>query len=155
MCDASFQTILKKYRWKMDIPGATILIRGVCYGILYKFLGRTDIDGCNNSIVPKSKNEERKVPDISRGDTMLWHQRLGHIGEKGLHSLQGKGMVEGMSNYNTDFDFYEHCLYGNNNREKFPFGATRENVILELIHSDVLVLYLFHHLEDICIMLPL
>ena len=46
---------------------------------------------------------------------MLWHQILGHSGEKVLQSLQGKGMVEGMSNYNLDFDFCEHCLYGKHN----------------------------------------
>ena len=64
-------------------------------------------------------------------------QILGHIGEKGLQSLQGKGMVEGMFNCNSDFNFYEHCLYGKHNRVKFPFGATRSKEILELIHSDV------------------
>ena len=101
-------------------------MRGVHCGTLYKLLGRTVIDGCNNTIVPESKNEENKVPNISRGDTMLWHQRQGHIGEKGLQSLQGKGMVEGMSNCNSYFDFCEHCLYGKKNRVKFPSGATRE-----------------------------
>ena len=25
----------------------------------------------------------------------MWHQRLGHIGEKGLRTLHGKCMVEG------------------------------------------------------------
>ena len=84
-----------------------VLMRGVCCATFYKSLGRTIIDGCNNSIVLESK-----VPNVSGGDTMLWHQRLGHIGEKGLQSLQGKDMVEGMSNCNLDFDFYEHCLYG-------------------------------------------
>ena len=91
---------------------AMVLMRGVHYGKLYKLLGRTVIDGCNNTIIPKSKDEESKVPNIFGGDTMLWHQRLGHIGQKGLISLQGKGMVEGMSNRNSYFDFCEHCLYG-------------------------------------------
>ena len=103
-----------------------VLMRGVCCATFYKSLGRTIIDGCNNSIVPDSKNEESKVHDVSGGDTMLWHQRLGHIGEKALQSLQGKGMVEGMSNCNSYFYFCEHCLYGKQNRMKFPFGATRE-----------------------------
>ena len=79
---------------------------------MYKLLGRTVIDGYNNTIVPESKYEESKVPDVSVGDTMLWHQSIGHVGEKGLQSLQGKVMVEGMSNCNLDFDFCEHCLYG-------------------------------------------
>ena len=118
---------------------AMVLMRGDQYGILYKMLRRTIIDGCNNTIVLKSKNEESKVPNVSGGDTMLWHQRLGHIGEKGLQPLQGKGMVEGMSNCNLDFDFYEHCLYGKQNQVKFPSGAKRKKVILELVHSDVFV----------------
>jgi hypothetical protein len=61
---------------------------------------------------------------------MLWHQTLGHIGEKGLRLLQGKGMVEGMSNFSMDFDFCEHCVYGNPNMVRFPSGATREEGIL-------------------------
>ena len=92
-----------------------VLMRGVWCGSLYKLLEINLIDGCNNTIDPQSKDEESKVPDISKGDTMLWHQRLGHIGEKGLQSLQGKGMVEGMSNCNLGFDFYEHYLYGKQN----------------------------------------
>jgi len=68
---------------------------------------------------------------------MSWHQRLGHIGEKGLRTLHGKGMVEGMSNCTLYFDFCEHCIYGKHNRVRFPSGATREKGIVELIHSDV------------------
>jgi hypothetical protein len=68
---------------------------------------------------------------------MLWHQRLRHIGEKGLRLLYGKGMVEGMSNYSLDFDFYEHCVYGKQNRVRFTSGATRAEAILQLVHSHV------------------
>ena len=82
-----------------------VLMMGVQNGTLYKLLRRTVIDGCNNIIVPESKNEQSKVLNVSRGDTMLWHQILRHIGEKGLQSLQGKGMVEDMFNCNLDFDF--------------------------------------------------
>jgi hypothetical protein len=46
-------------------------------------------------------------------------------------------MVEGMSNCTLDFDFYEHCINGTQNRVKFLSGATRAKGILELIHSDV------------------
>jgi hypothetical protein len=68
---------------------------------------------------------------------MLWHQSLGHIGEKGLRLLHGKGVVEGMSNFSLDFDFCEHCLYGQKNRVRFPSGAMRAEGILQLVHSDV------------------
>ena len=46
-------------------------------------------------------------------------------------------MVEGMSNCSLDFDFYEHCLYGKQNRVRFPSGAMRAEGILQLVHSDV------------------
>jgi hypothetical protein len=35
------------------------------------------------------------------------------------------------------FDLCEHCVYGKQNRVRFPFGATREEGILQLVHSDV------------------
>ena len=68
---------------------------------------------------------------------MLWHKILGHIEENGLWALQGKVMVEGMTDCTLDFDFCEHCIYGKHNRVRFAYGATRVNGILELIHSDV------------------
>jgi hypothetical protein len=46
-------------------------------------------------------------------------------------------MIEGMSDCTLDFDFCENCIYGKQNRVRFPSGATREKGILELIHSDV------------------
>jgi len=52
--------------------------------------GSTVIDGCNNSVVPESGAENLVV---SREKSILWHRRLGHIGEKGLRILHGKGMV--------------------------------------------------------------
>jgi len=48
-------------------------------------------------------------------NAMLWNQGPGHIKEKGLRLLHGKGMVEGMSNYSLYFDFCEHCLCGKQN----------------------------------------
>jgi hypothetical protein len=68
---------------------------------------------------------------------MLWHQRLGHIGEKGLRTLHGKGMVEGISNCTLEFDLCENFMYGKHNRVRFLYGATRAKGILDLIHSDV------------------
>ena len=61
--------------------GALVLMRGVWIGTLYKLQGGTVIDGCNSSVVPESGAESLVV---SGEKTMLWHQRLGHIGEKGL-----------------------------------------------------------------------
>ena len=111
------------------------------------FLGRTTIDRRNRYIVLKRKNKEIQVPDVFGGDTMLWHQRLGHIREKGIQSLQDKGMVEGLANFNSDSNLYEHCLYGKKNQVKLPFGATREKEILELIHTNVFGFVPYQSLE--------
>jgi hypothetical protein len=68
---------------------------------------------------------------------MLWHQILGNIRWKGLQILPRKGMVEGMSNFSLDSNFFEHSVYGNKNWVKFPSGAMREEGILQLVHNDV------------------
>ena len=57
------------------------MMRGVWIGTLYKLQGSTVIDGCNSFVVPESGEKNLMV---SREKTMLWHQMLGHIGEKGL-----------------------------------------------------------------------
>ena len=93
---------------------------GVWIGDLCKLQGSTIIYGCNSFVVPKSEVENLVV---SGEKTMLWHQRLGHIGEKGLRILHGKGMVEGMTNSSLDFDFCENCVYGKQNRVSFPSGS--------------------------------
>jgi hypothetical protein len=46
-------------------------------------------------------------------------------------------MVKFMSNFSLDFDLCEHCVYGKYNQVRFPSGATREEGILQLVHSDV------------------
>ena len=42
-----------------------------------------------------------------------------------------------MSNYSLDFYLCENCVYVKQNRVKFPSSATREEGILQLVHSDV------------------
>jgi hypothetical protein len=68
---------------------------------------------------------------------MLWNERLGHIGEKGLRDMNNKGMVEDFPECNLKVDLCEHCIYGKQSWVSIPCGATRENGILELVHSDV------------------
>eukprot|EP00253_Pinus_taeda_P010543 PITA_10543 len=97
--DAGVKTVFEKDTYKM-VRGALVLMWGVWTATLYKLQGSTIIDGCNSSMVPESEAENLVV---SGEKTMLWHQRLGHIGEKGLRILHGKGMVEGMTNSSCGF----------------------------------------------------
>ena len=105
--DVGVKTVFEKDTCKM-VRGALVLMKGVWIGTVYKLQRSTVVDGCNSFMVPKSGTENLVV---SREKTMLWHRRLGHIREKGLRILHGKGMVEGMSNSSLDFDFCENCVY--------------------------------------------
>jgi hypothetical protein len=134
--DDGVDTILGKGTCKM-VRGAMVLMRGVWCGNLYKLLGSTCTNGCNSFVVHEQRSKQDKTNIVPAKKTMLWHQRLGHIGEKDLRTLHDKGMVEGMSNCTLDFYFYEHSIYGKQNRVRFPSGAIRAKGILKLIHSDV------------------
>jgi len=103
---------------------------GVRNETLYKLLASTIIDQCNSSMVPKGRAENLLVFGKK---TMLWHQRLGYIGEKGLQILHSNSMVKGMSNFPLDFNFCENCVYGKQNRVSFPSVAKRVKGILGLV----------------------
>jgi hypothetical protein len=135
MDNAGVKTIFEKETYRM-VQGAMVLLKGIRFGKLHKLQGSTIIDGCNSSIISDVGVEEERTPTISVEKVMMWHQRLGHR-EKGLRLLHDKGMVEGMSNCSMDFDFYEHCVYGKQNRVRFPSSASRAEGILQLVHNDV------------------
>jgi hypothetical protein len=111
MDDVEVKKIFEKETCTM-VQGVMMLLKEFQFGTLYKLQGSTISDGCNNSSVPDIGFEEETNPTVSGEKVMLWNQRLGHIGEKGLRLLHDKGMVEGMSNCSLDFDFCEHCVYG-------------------------------------------
>jgi hypothetical protein len=81
--DVGVDIIFGKDTCKM-VRGAMVLIRGVRCGALYKLLGRTYTNGCNSYVFPEKRNKEDRTNIVPRKKIMLWHQRLGHTGEKGL-----------------------------------------------------------------------
>ena len=111
MDDAEVRTVFEKETCRM-VQGEMVLLKGIRFGIPYKLQESTISDGCNSSIVLDIGFEEERTPTVSGENFMLWHQRLEHIGEKGLRLLHGKGMVKVMSNYSLDLDLCEHCVYG-------------------------------------------
>ena len=78
--DAGVKTMFEKDTYKM-LWGALVSMRGVRIGTLYRLQGSIVINGCNSSVVPESGLENIVV---SGEKTMLWHQMLRHIGERGL-----------------------------------------------------------------------
>jgi hypothetical protein len=51
--------------------------------------------------------------------------------------MQRKGMVTGFPECGLEVKFCEHFIYGKQSWVRFPSRVTRENGILELVHSDV------------------
>jgi hypothetical protein len=51
--------------------------------------------------------------------------------------MHNKGMVEDFPECNLEFNFCKHFIYGKQIWVRFPYGATREKGILELVHIDV------------------
>lgn len=108
LIDASVQVVFSEARCKM-IKGAMVVARGVRFGTLYKLEAYT-IECNSTSVKSKSAHtslEDFKVSLLADGNgfwvpngalsseakllakkTMLWHQRLGHIGEKGLRTFE-------------------------------------------------------------------
>jgi hypothetical protein len=136
MDDVRVKIMFEKETYRM-LREEMVLMKAVWFRTMHKLQRNTISDGCNSSIVHEIGAEEVKTPITSKENTMSWHQRHGHSREKGFQVLHGKVMVEGMSNFSLDFDFCEHCIYGKQNRVRFPFEEIRVEGILELVHSDV------------------
>jgi hypothetical protein len=67
-------------------------------------------------VLESTKSLEVKLP-VEK--TMLWHQRLGQIGEKGFKTLKNKILIERLNDCNLEFNFCEHYLYGNQHHVSF------------------------------------
>ena len=72
-------------------------------------VGRTQINGTT------------LVSEEESGSTQLWHQRLGHMSEKGLQVLMNRKLLPNLKTLN--FVFCKHCIYGKQCRTKFKAGS--------------------------------
>ncbi|GAA0152213.1 hypothetical protein LIER_10749 [Lithospermum erythrorhizon] len=65
----------------------------------------------------------------------LWHERLGHMSEKGLKVLAKRGLIPKVEDdYVLDCT---HCLIGKQHRVSFNKLAQRKDARLDLFYSDV------------------
>ncbi|GJS74941.1 retrovirus-related pol polyprotein from transposon TNT 1-94 [Tanacetum coccineum] len=71
-----------------------------------------------------------------RGNTALWHKRLGHMSEKGMEILASKGRIPDLQK--AVVGFCEPCVLGEHKKVGFEkSGNTRKLQRLELVHTDV------------------
>ncbi|KAL5538315.1 hypothetical protein UlMin_045684 [Ulmus minor] len=91
---------------------------------LYKVVGE---------IVAKGNSATRLIAEEEKA--MLWHNRLGHISEKGLQVLSKQGLLEG-DQFNN-LEFCEHCVMGKQHRLSFKVAVHRSKGILDYAHADI------------------
>ncbi|GJR82619.1 retrovirus-related pol polyprotein from transposon TNT 1-94 [Tanacetum coccineum] len=71
-----------------------------------------------------------------RGNVARWHQRFGHMSEKGMEILASKGRIPDLQK--AVVGFCEPCVLGKQNRVSFIKSEnTRKLQRLELVHTDV------------------
>ena len=74
----------------------------------------------------------------SSDDSLLWHQRFGHLNFRGLTLLSKRNMVNGLPTIRGERQTCEACIFGKHHREKFPKGSSwRAEKPLMLVHADV------------------
>ena len=78
--------------------GALVVMKAEKVGNLYRLKGSTQV---SEAVVASEKEE---------AGTHLWHQRLGHMSEKGLQILMKHKSLPDLKS--LKLDFYKHCVYG-------------------------------------------
>jgi hypothetical protein len=63
----------------------------------------TELDPTHPDLIQTELTRHDKINPI-----MLWHERMGHIGEKGIQAMHNKGMVEGFLECGLEVYFCEH-----------------------------------------------
>ncbi|GKC30626.1 retrotransposon protein, putative, ty1-copia subclass [Tanacetum coccineum] len=67
--------------------------------------------------------------------THVWHKRLGHIGEAGLHVLEKQGLFGKKSL--GKLDFYENYVLGKSHRVSFGVGRHTTQEVIDYVYSDL------------------
>jgi hypothetical protein len=105
--------------------GALLAMKGEKIGNLYKLLGNTVTGGAAASISAEPDND----------DTILWHMRLGHLGERSMFELHKRNLLKGVKS--CKLGFCKYCVYGKQRRVSFKVGSHTSKGVLEYVHSDV------------------
>ena len=112
-------TTFSGHEWKIT-KGALVIARGKKTGTLY---------------VTSNLENIVAVADAD-GKSNLWHQRLGHMSEKGMKTLLSKGKLPDLKN--IDVGLCEDCIFGKQKKVSFTkIGKTPKAERLELVHTDV------------------
>ena len=95
--------------------GSLVVAKGVKLGTLYLCTSHIvpstlivlEKNECSGTIVAVVQGEQIAAVD---SDTALWHNKLGHMSEKGMKLIHSKKVLPGLKCVNMDF--FESCVYG-------------------------------------------
>ena len=119
--DEGFTNYFGESKWKLT-KGSLIVARGKKINSLY---------------VMEARLQKGEINAVQNGSSIdLWHQRLGHISEKGLQTLVRKKFIPDLQG--TTIKTCDHCLVGKTHRVSFhKHPPSRKSHVLDLIHTDV------------------
>jgi len=117
--DQGYDVTFGKGQWKV-VKGSMVIARGKKRGTLY--MVKVSTDGVNT---------------VSSGlsPSKLWHQRLGHMSEKGLKMLVARGKLPELKR--VESEFCEPCVFGKKKVSFVKTGRAPKAHKLEFVHSDV------------------
>ncbi|XP_022899023.1 uncharacterized protein LOC111412360 [Olea europaea var. sylvestris] len=105
------------------IKGALVSIKGIKKNDIYITTGEV-IRDMNSSI-----------SSLKIDHTHTWHNRLAHVGVKGLKLLNKKGAFG--NDCVSDLPFCDHCVLGKHHKTSFSTSVNRAKGMLEYVHSDL------------------
>ena len=104
--------------WKV-MKGNLVIARGKKRGSLYMVA-----------------EEDMVAVTEAANSSSLWHQRLGHMSEKGMKIMASKGKMSNLKHVNIGV--CEHCIFGKQKKVSFSkSGKASKLQKLELVHTDV------------------
>ncbi|KAJ9548930.1 hypothetical protein OSB04_021473 [Centaurea solstitialis] len=118
--DQGYWTTFGGGQWKV-VKENLVIARGKKRGTLYMVeIPDDEVNAVTNELKP----------------SRLWHQRLGHMSEKGMKMLVARGKLPDLKK--VDSEFCESCVLGKKKKVSFvKEGQTPKAQKLELVHTDV------------------
>ncbi|GJT15050.1 retrovirus-related pol polyprotein from transposon TNT 1-94 [Tanacetum coccineum] len=114
----------------LDIAGVGDVVLKTSFGTSWTLKDVRYIPGLKKRLISVGQLDEEG------GNAALWHQRLGHMSEKGMKILASKGRIQDLQK--AVVGFCELCVLGKQKKVSFVKSEnTRKLQRLELVHTDV------------------
>ena len=68
-------------------------------------------------------------------NTILWHMRLGHMGERGMLELHKRDLLKGVKT--CKLEFCKFCVLGKQSKVQFKTATNKTEGILDYVHTDL------------------